>query len=166
MSVPNLARPELREFAIHFLHCDWAALDVYQTTGVTPEISDDAVLGMNGNPIAITVLTRRGDDWPHRNFFYFADSLENIADLARFNFELMRVIDVLISAAAAAAEIRARRFNAMGRAVRKIDNPSFGELVLPAGDFRRGQLARQWCKERNWPCRFRARHFFRRRRRP
>ena len=37
---------------------NWATLDINQLVRVAPEISDDAVLGMNSNPIAIPVITR------------------------------------------------------------------------------------------------------------
>src|SRR5207302_71481 len=59
----------------------------------------------------------------------------------------MRVIDVLISATAAATEIRTGRFNAMRRFFSKIDNLRFGELLFLAGDFCGDQLA--FDRERN-----------------
>jgi hypothetical protein len=96
---------------------------------------------MNGDAIAISVGKRRGDHWPHRNAFEFSDSLKNIADLARFNLELVRVIDVLIGATAAATEIWARRLDPMPRSFAKIDNFGFGELFFLAGDFCRDQFA-------------------------
>ena len=108
---------------------------------VAPKISDDAVLGMNGDAIAISISKRRGDDWPHRNAFEFSDSLKNVADLARFNLELMRVIDVLIGATAALAEVRARRLDSMGRPFAKIDHLGLGELFFLAGDFCGNQFA-------------------------
>ena len=81
--------------------------------GIAPEKSDHAILGVNGDTVAISVLFGRWDDRPHGNVFQFADPLQNIADLAPFNGELMFVIDVLIRAAAAAAKIWARWGNAV-----------------------------------------------------
>src|SRR5437588_1486068 len=99
---------------------------------VAPKISDHAILGVNCDPIAISVLERRGDDCTHWHIFEFSDSAKNVADLARFNFELMRVVDVLISATATFAEVRTGRLNAMRRAFSKIDNFRVGELFFLA----------------------------------
>src|SRR5690242_8282812 len=76
------------------------ALDVDQTTRIMPEKTDHAVLCVDGDAIAIAILFRRQNNWPHQNFFKFADPLESIAHLAPFDGELMLIIDVLISAAA------------------------------------------------------------------
>src|SRR5438132_14417914 len=108
MTIMNILRSQLRQFAIHFVHRDWAALDVNQAMRIAAKISDDAVLGMNGDAIAVSVLKRRGDNWPDRNIFNFSDSLNNVADLTRFNLELVRVIDVLIGVTTAATDVRTR----------------------------------------------------------
>jgi len=47
----------------------------------------------------------------------------------------MRVVDVLISATAAFAEIRSGRLNAMWRTFQKIDNFRVGELFFLANKF-------------------------------
>jgi hypothetical protein len=113
---------------------------------VAPEISNDAVLGMNGDPIAVSVFERRGDDRSHRDVFEFSDSPKNVSDLTRFDFELMRVIDVLISAAATFPEVRTMRLDSMRRTSFKIDNLRFGKLLFLANDFCRNQftLDREW----------------------
>src|SRR5262249_56285561 len=72
----------------------------------------------------------------HRDVFEFADSAENVADLARFDLELMRVSDVLIRATAAAPKIGTGWFDTVRRFFSKIDNLRFGELFLLARDFR------------------------------
>ena len=53
----------------------------------------------------------------------------------------MRVINVLVSAAATAAEIRARRFDSTRRTLAKVYHLRLRELFLLAGDFRGHELA-------------------------
>src|SRR5213592_4300771 len=81
------------------------------------------------------------DDRSHRNIFQFADSLERVAQLSPFNRELAFVIDVLIRAAAASAEIWALRRDAIRRTLLKFDQLCFGELLLFPDDFGRNHLA-------------------------
>ena len=140
MTIANSLGSQFRQFAVHFIHRDWATLDVDQTMRVASKISDDAVLSMNGDAVAISVSKRRGDHRPHRNIFEFSDSLKNVTDLARFYLELMRVIDVLIGATAATSEVRTRRLDPMWRALAKIDNLGFGELLFLARNSCRDQL--------------------------
>src|SRR5438034_10643269 len=141
MTVANSLRSQVRQFAIHFVHRDRAALDVDQAMRIAAKISDDAVLGMNGDAIAITVLKRRGDNWPDRNIFEFSDSLNNVADLMRFNLELMGVVDVLVGAATAATEVRAGRVDSVGRPFAKIDNLGLCNLYFLTRDSGRDQFA-------------------------
>jgi hypothetical protein len=68
-------------------------------------------------------------------------------DLARFDLELVRIIDVLISAAAATAEIRAARLNAVRRRFENFEQSRFRELFFLAHDPRRDALATD--RERN-----------------
>lgn len=141
MTIANSLGSQFRQFAVHFIHRDRASLDVDQPMRVAAKISDDAVLSMNGDSVAISVFKGRGDHRPHRNIFEFSDSLKNVADLARFYLDLMRVIEVLIGATAAAAEIWARRLDPMRRPFAKIDNLGFGELFFLSGDLCRDQFA-------------------------
>ena len=66
--------------------------------------------------------------------------------MTRFNFQLVRIIDVLICAAAAAAEIRTVRFDAMWRWFAKVDHLRFGELLSLADHFCRNYFVfnREW----------------------
>jgi hypothetical protein len=89
---------------------------------------------MNSNAIAVSVLFGCGDDRTHRGIADFCDPLQNISHLSRFDRELMLVIDVLISASAATAEIRTRRRNSMRGSFDKIDKLGFGELIFVAHD--------------------------------
>ena len=103
--------------------------------GIATKISDDAGVSVNRNPISIPVLKRRGDHWTHGHVFEFPNSLENIANLARFDLELVGVVDVLVGTAATSAEIWARSLHAVRRRMFEIDNFGFSELFLLADDF-------------------------------
>ena len=140
MAVANLIFSQIGERAVHFVHCDGTTLYVDQLMRVAPKISDHAFLRVNGDAIAIRVSARRGDDWPHRNASEFSDPLENVPHLSPFDCELMFVIDVLICAAAAAAEVWALGLHAMRRTFSKIDNLCLGELFLLAHDLGRDQF--------------------------
>ena len=51
MTIADIMRSELCQFAIYFIHCDRAVLDVDQPMRIALKISDDAVLRMNGDAI-------------------------------------------------------------------------------------------------------------------
>ena len=102
--------------------------------GIATKVTDYSVLGVNRDPIAIGVWQRRGDNRTQPEVLELSDSLQEVADLAGFNFELVRVIDVLISATAATSEVRAGRLNPMRRRFAEIDNFSFGQLFFLARD--------------------------------
>src|SRR3984893_1919148 len=109
--------------------------------GIAPEKSDHAVLGVDGDTIAICIRDGRGDDRPHRNVFELSDSLQNVAHLSPLNCELMFVIDVLITATSTATEVGALRIDAMRRAFLEIDKFRLGELLFLLHDLRRDHLA-------------------------
>ncbi|PYL81472.1 MAG: hypothetical protein DMF21_05310 [Verrucomicrobia bacterium] len=83
---------------------------------IATEKTDHAILRVDSDAIAISILLERRDDWPHRNVSEFADALQSIAHLAPLNRKLMFVVDVLIRASAATAKVWALRCNAMRRA--------------------------------------------------
>src|SRR6266446_6017170 len=58
MTVGNIVRSQVCQFAVHFLHCDWTVLDVDQAVRVALEISDDAVLSVNSDAIAVGIGKR------------------------------------------------------------------------------------------------------------
>src|SRR5436305_11484589 len=141
MPVPHMSLfAQRRQSVIDFVPGDRATLDINQTMRIAPEKSDHTVLRVHGDAIAIRVLPRRRDDRTHRNVFHFADSLERVAHLSPLYRELMLVIDVLISAAAASAEIWALWRHAIWRTLFNVDQFRFGELFLVAQDFGRNQL--------------------------
>src|SRR6476660_9996827 len=136
MPVPQMfLLAQLREGAIDLLARDRATLDIIQTMRIAPKKTDHAVQRVHGDAFAICVLARRRDYRTHWNILQFADSLKRVAQLSPFNRELVFVIDMLIRAAAAAAEIRAF----WGAPIRRIrPNTSqipCGELLLSPDDF-------------------------------
>ena len=133
--------PQLGQRAINFVARDRAALDVDQTVGIAPEKTDHSVLRMHGDTIAISILFGGRDDRPHGQILELADALQNVADLAPFDRELVLAIDVLISAAATTPEVWTLRRDAMRRAFFNIDKFCFGELFFLANDFGRDRLA-------------------------
>src|SRR4051794_37868710 len=103
---------------------------------------------MHGDSISISVGGRRGNDRAHRDLFHFSDALENVARLPPFRHELMFVIDVLIAAAAATAEIGTLRRDAMGGRLKHFEDFGFGEFLLFAQDLGGNGFAidREWNK--------------------
>jgi hypothetical protein len=84
----------------------------------------DAASDVNPDAIAIFVVVRRGDDRSHRHLGKPADAAEGLLDLRGFDRELARVGDVLVAAAAAAAEVRASRLDSIER--RFLDRKELG----------------------------------------
>src|SRR5438876_3600693 len=134
-------RAYFRERAIDFIARNRAMLDVEQSMGIAAEKTDRSILCVHGDAIAICVLPGRRDDRPHWNILEFADPLERIAHLSPFNRQLMFVRDVLVSAAAAPAEIGTLRLYAMRRTFLDLDQFRFGELLFLPHDFGRNELA-------------------------
>jgi hypothetical protein len=108
---------------------------------VAPVEANHAIFGMDGDSVSISVRQRRGDDWPHRHIFELSDSLEGVANLLEFNLKLMFVIDVLVCASSASAEVRTLGRYAIWRRFKQLDQFSFGELLFLAHNFGRDLLA-------------------------
>ena len=140
---------QLRQGAIDLLARDRATLDINQTMRIAPKKTDHAVLRVHGDAVAIRVLPRRRDNRPHGNILQFADSLERVAQLSPFNRKLMLVIDVLIRAAAASAEIWALWRDAIRRTLLNFDQLCFGELLLFPDDFGGNQFALNGVRNKN-----------------
>src|SRR5438874_6743917 len=141
MSIAHVLRTQLHQSAIDLVARNRAALDVDQPVRVAPKKSDDAILRVDRDAIAVSARFERRNNRAHRDLFEFPNSLENIAHLAPFNRKLMFVIDVLISASAAAAKVRTRRLDPIGRPLPHIDKFALGELFFLADDLRRDELA-------------------------
>src|SRR6266567_3118503 len=104
---------------------------------------------MHRDAVAISVLLRRRDNWPHGNVLQFADSLERVTQLSPFNRPLMLIINVLIRAAAASAEIRALWRDAIRRTVLNFNEICFGELLLFPDDFGGNHLTLNGVRNKN-----------------
>src|SRR6476620_11311107 len=150
MPVPDMfLLAQLLQGAIDLLARDRAALDINQTMRIAPKKTDHAVQRVHGDAVAICVLPRRRDYRTHRNILQFADSLERVAQLSPFNRELVFVIDILIPAAAASAEIRADCGDAIKRTPLQINQICFGELLLFADDFSGNRFALNGVRNKN-----------------
>ena len=115
MAVARSPGAQLGQFRIHFRLRDRAAFNIDQAMGVMPVEPDDAVLDMDGDAVAIFVIERRRHDRSQGRLAEFADALEGLFHLARFPVELVLVLHVLVTAPAAAPEIRTARLNPMRR---------------------------------------------------
>src|SRR5882724_5245444 len=141
MSIAHVLRTQFHQRAIDLVARNRAARDVDQAVRIAPEKSDHAILSVNRDAIAISILFGRRDNRAHRNVFEFSDALQNIAHLPPFNRKLMFVVDMLISASAATTKVWALRRNAMQRAFFNIDKFTLGELLFLAHNFRRDAFA-------------------------
>jgi hypothetical protein len=81
-------------------------LDIDQLVRIASKKTDDAVLRVHSDAIAIRVLLGGRDYRSHRNIFQFTDALQSVTDLSPFDRKLMFVANVLVSASATPAEIR------------------------------------------------------------
>jgi hypothetical protein len=85
---------------------------------------------------------RAGDHWRDKTRGEAADALEQIGYLLVLEPELEEVVQVLVLAAAAQAEVRTEWFNSIGGSGHHTKQPGTGEAPLYLGDFRFHDLAR------------------------
>jgi len=111
--------------------------------------SDHAIERVNGYSISVSVRKRRGDGRPQRRIGDTADSSKDFTNLPRFKSELVRVIDVLVSAAAATAEVWTWRRDALRRSLDQIVQLGFGELLFLARDPRGHAFALDRVRNKN-----------------
>src|SRR5262245_50100401 len=121
---------QFRQGAIHFIDGDRTMRDINQLMRIAPKKTDHAVLCMHGQAISICILLHRRDNRTQRNVLEFPDSLDRIAYLSPFDGKLMLVIDMLIRAAAASAEIWTLWRYTIGRTLFNFDQLCFRELFL------------------------------------
>src|SRR5215831_8867470 len=150
MSVSHiLLFSQLRQGAVDLVARNRATLDIDQTMRIAPEKTDHAFQGMHGNSVAIRVVPRGRNNRTHGNVLQLADSLQRVAHLSPFNRKLMLIIDVLVCAAAASAEIRALWCYALRRSLFDFDELCFCELLLFPDDFGGNQLAPNRVRNKN-----------------
>src|SRR5882724_10223188 len=121
MSIAHVLRTQFHQRAIDLVARNRAARNVDQAVRIAPEKSDHAILSVNRDAIAISILFGRRANRAHRNVFEFSDALQNIAHLPPFNRKLMFVVDMLISASAATAKVRTWWLNTIGGGFPDID---------------------------------------------
>lgn len=92
-------------------------------------------------PVPVMVGIGAGDDRRDDRLGKSTDALEQVRDLFLFQRQLLRVVDVLILAAATVAEVTALRRDTMGRRLEHLDQLRAGELFFDLGEFRLHLLA-------------------------
>ena len=102
---------DLRQLRIHFFAGDGALLDA--DDGTSAHAPEAGLAGtMHNNLVAVMVFARRADDRFDGWIGHLANALEYIANLAAFQFKLVRVGDMLVLAAGAFRIVRAARLRA------------------------------------------------------
>jgi hypothetical protein len=99
---------------------------------VAPKKAHDVILRVHGDAVPITVGQRRGDHGLHRWLPEATDATHRLLDLFCFEFQLVRVADVLVTAAAAAPEVWALGFGTFRRRFEHLDQFAFSKLLLLA----------------------------------
>ena len=149
MAIAHVLYSQVRQRAIDLVTRNRTMLDIDQAIRVTPEKSDHALPRMDGDAVAISILFRRRNDRSHWDIFEFSDSLKNVSQLAPLNRKLMFVVDVLVSASAAAAKVRALRLDPIRRRLPNIDKFGHRELFFLPHDFRRDKFTLDRIRNKN-----------------
>ena len=147
VTVARAPGAERGQLVVHRGFGDRAAFDVDQPMRVVPEKTDDAVLDVDRDAVAIFVLLRRRNDWTQGRLAKFSDAPQRLLDLTRFPVQLMLVAHVLIAASAAAPEIGTARRCALRRGFEHPDEFCLRERFLFPNDSGRDPLALD--RERN-----------------
>src|SRR4051794_24906488 len=103
---------------------------------ITPVKPDDVILGMNRDPVPITIGQSRRDYRFHRRRRKFPDSPHRLFDLFRLCLQLLRVGHVLIGASTAPAKVGTLWIRALGRGLEQLEQFAFGKLFLLPRDSR------------------------------
>src|SRR6185312_15256399 len=126
---------------------DFAFLDVLHQPAIPAHETDVQLLfrlvplAANHHAVSIAIGLRAGDDRRNDLARNFADALEQIRYLLVLDAQLRFVADVLVLAAAATAEIPARRLDALGRGHNHPRKPGPREVLFDFRDFRLHLLA-------------------------
>ncbi len=102
------------QLGIHYIGSKGAARNINDLTAFLPKKTDHLTIGVDRNPIAKAVDFWTRADRRNDYFREFGDSAQRLFNLEAFQFQLMRVLNVLIIAAAASLVVRTRGFLAMG----------------------------------------------------
>jgi hypothetical protein len=126
---------------------DFAFLQIHYQPVVSTEETDVQTLfeliplAADHNTVAVAVGLRTGNHWRNKTGVKPANPLEQIDNLLVFKLELDGISQVLILAAATLAEVRAERFDPVGRGSHNPKKPSPGEALLYFRDLRFHDLA-------------------------
>src|SRR2546423_3605635 len=104
MAVGRPGRAQPRKGGVNFRHRDRAFRDVHELVNIATKKADDAVLGVNGDAVSIGVWKRRRHDRTHGRLAETRDASHGLFDLLLFQFQLSRVVELLVTASAATAE--------------------------------------------------------------
>src|SRR5438034_6117748 len=117
-----------------FLDVNYEPVIVPNETDVQP-FFDLVPLAADHDAIAVPIRLPAGNDRLNHRLGQASNALKQIGNLFVFEPELRRVIDVLILAAAALAEVTARRRNAFGRGFQDSEQPRSRKLLFHFDDF-------------------------------
>src|ERR1700730_3737742 len=105
---------QIGQLGIHYIGSKSAARNINDLTAFLPKKTDRLTIGVNRNPVAKTVdVWTRTDRW-NDYFCQFGDLAQRLFDLEAFQFQLMRVLNVLVIAAATILEVRTGWFLTVG----------------------------------------------------
>src|ERR1700731_5329509 len=92
---------QIGQLGIHYIGSKSAARNINDLTAFLPKKTDHLTIGVDRNPIAKAVDFWTRADGRNDYFREFGDSAQRLFDLEAFQFQLMRVLNVLVIAAAA-----------------------------------------------------------------
>ena len=113
MSIPHSTFAQLSKSSINLRCSNRAVLDVYEGVKFASKKTDNVVLGMDSNPVPVTVRVRGSEHRLDRGIGQVTNSTQSLLDLATFQLELMFVADVLIAASTALSEVWTCRHDPM-----------------------------------------------------
>ena len=141
VAVARVPRPQPAKRLVHLRRCKRALFDLDNAVATLAVVSDGPLRHMDTDAVAIAERFWRGDDRAHRDGAEMSNALECVGDLSAFDFELVRIVDVLVGAAAAFSKVRAGCGDAMRRCFPHGNQCSLGKLFFPPPDARDDLLA-------------------------
>ena len=140
-------RADPPDFFVEHRFGDFAFLNVLDQAAVPAHKTDVQFLlrfvplAANHDAIAVAVRPGAGDDRRNPCLLKPADALKQISNLFVFQSKLRGVINVLILAAAALAEVAARRFDTLRRRLHDLQKFRAGEILFDLRDFNLNDFA-------------------------
>jgi hypothetical protein len=103
--------PKLSQRLVHSWNSDRATFNIYYVPAVFFKKPNPALCRMNGDPVSESIRLGGTQGGQYFDIGDAADSLQELENLAAFQFQLMKIGDMLVIAAAATTKIRANRVN-------------------------------------------------------